>query len=105
MKGFVCKIGRPTKGGSLPASEEQSSSRTITLRKVHEAKQRPRDAAPSFNGESNGAISPGNLPAFLRDTIEEPVSSESVASRSEEHTSELQSPYDLVCRLLLEKKK
>src|SRR6266516_1807038 len=26
-------------------------------------------------------------------------------SRSEEHTSELQSPYDLVCRLQLEKKK
>src|SRR5207248_4280288 len=28
-----------------------------------------------------------------------------LARRSEEHTSELQSPYDLVCRLLLEKKK
>src|SRR5437867_9165000 len=28
-----------------------------------------------------------------------------LAHRSEEHTSELQSPYDLVCRLLLEKKK
>src|SRR5207248_11191641 len=28
-----------------------------------------------------------------------------VRDRSEEHTSELQSPYDLVCRLLLEKKK
>src|SRR5699024_11786425 len=27
------------------------------------------------------------------------------ASRSEEHTSELQSRFDLVCRLLLEKKK
>src|SRR5438034_8422847 len=27
------------------------------------------------------------------------------AARSEEHTSELQSPSDLVCRLLLEKKK
>src|SRR5437867_8602106 len=27
------------------------------------------------------------------------------AKRSEEHTSELQSPYELVCRLLLEKKK
>src|SRR5207248_11802940 len=26
-----------------------------------------------------------------------------IAIRSEEHTSELQSPYDLVCRLLLEK--
>src|SRR5438094_6790936 len=30
---------------------------------------------------------------------------EEVEERSEEHTSELQSPYDLVCRLLLEKKK
>src|SRR5438094_4430854 len=29
---------------------------------------------------------------------------EMLAARSEEHTSELQSPYDLVCRLLLEKK-
>src|SRR5690348_18039337 len=29
----------------------------------------------------------------------------SVAARSEEHTSELQSPVHLVCRLLLEKKK
>src|SRR2546426_7352818 len=29
----------------------------------------------------------------------------SVAQRSEEHTSELQSPCNLVCRLLLEKKK
>src|SRR5574340_1637949 len=28
-----------------------------------------------------------------------------VSQRSEEHTSELQSPKDLVCRLLLEKKK
>src|SRR5437867_7990797 len=31
--------------------------------------------------------------------------SQSAGARSEEHTSELQSPYDLVCRLLLEKKK
>src|SRR5207248_11005209 len=33
------------------------------------------------------------------------VTAGSDQSRSEEHTSELQSPYDLVCRLLLEKKK
>src|SRR5207248_9853516 len=32
-------------------------------------------------------------------------SSSERSNRSEEHTSELQSPYDLVCRLLLEKKK
>src|SRR5207248_5994520 len=33
-----------------------------------------------------------------------PTRLDSTALRSEEHTSELQSPYDLVCRLLLEKK-
>src|SRR5207248_7382509 len=33
-----------------------------------------------------------------------PIRYDSGMTRSEEHTSELQSPYDLVCRLLLEKK-
>src|SRR5437773_5036556 len=33
------------------------------------------------------------------------ISLNTVKSRSEEHTSELQSHHDLVCRLLLEKKK
>src|SRR5437867_9315406 len=33
-----------------------------------------------------------------------PKTRKNAAGRSEEHTSELQSPYDLVCRLLLEKK-
>src|SRR5256885_10792098 len=37
--------------------------------------------------------------------FEEPVSSDDLVGRSEEHTSELQSPCNLVCRLLLEKKK
>src|SRR5437762_10593974 len=36
---------------------------------------------------------------------EEPASAGTDGSRSEEHTSELQSPMYLVCRLLLEKKK
>src|SRR5699024_11791849 len=35
----------------------------------------------------------------------EEVHGASVKARSEEHTSELQSRFDLVCRLLLEKKK
>src|SRR5207249_8295840 len=34
-----------------------------------------------------------------------PLIPETSAMRSEEHTSELQSRFDLVCRLLLEKKK
>src|SRR5256885_8218976 len=33
------------------------------------------------------------------------LASRAIARRSEEHTSELQSPCNLVCRLLLEKKK
>src|SRR5207248_7286090 len=33
-----------------------------------------------------------------------PQTSSADETRSEEHTSELQSPYDIVCRLLLEKK-
>src|SRR5207248_9485829 len=40
-------------------------------------------------------------PASLKTEWEEQIQ----RFRSEEHTSELQSPYDLVCRLLLEKKK
>src|SRR2546426_8683622 len=47
--------------------------------------------------------------SFKRRTPRSPSACGSVvlcpASRSEEHTSELQSPCNLVCRLLLEKKK
>src|SRR5438094_4827080 len=45
---------------------------------------------------------PKIVPAVIG-CIETPISE--LTHRSEEHTSELQSPYDLVCRLLLEKKK
>src|SRR5437867_12340704 len=40
----------------------------------------------------------------ILNTITLRTSDRRVIVRSEEHTSELQSPYDLVCRLLLEKK-
>src|SRR5258708_27217437 len=47
-------------------------------------------------------IQAANLPiAFVTSEISGP----SMGKRSEEHTSELQSPDHLVCRLLLEKKK
>src|SRR6266487_5282236 len=50
--------------------------------------QRPPAVAVSARGQGAGAV---------RDVVE--------VERSEEHTSELQSPVHLVCRLLLEKKK
>src|SRR5690349_23988087 len=43
----------------------------------------------------------GYLPVLVRNGFSGPI----YATRSEEHTSELQSRRDLVCRLLLEKKK
>src|SRR5574337_1544648 len=47
--------------------------------------------------------SSAGTPPFRR-TAPRPASSPRVYGRSEEHTSELQSPLNLVCRLLLEKK-
>src|SRR5437867_10189493 len=44
------------------------------------------------------------LADLARDDAGEREIGKPYAERSEEHTSELQSPYDLVCRLLLEKK-
>src|SRR2546426_2547891 len=51
-----------------------------------------------------GAMIQFQLRRFIEDTILERGYS-LVYTRSEEHTSELQSPCNLVCRLLLEKKK
>src|SRR5207248_8628184 len=54
-------------------------------------------AEPGFERwDGNGAVGYLTLAA---------ICDAQLAERSEEHTSELQSPYDLVCRLLLEKKK
>src|SRR5437868_8242980 len=54
-------------------------------------------------GEREGACEhPGARAAATRHAAETPPTR---APRSEEHTSELQSRFDLVCRLLLEKKK
>src|SRR5699024_12387905 len=43
--------------------------------------------------------------AIRRSAFRRPIAQDWRRSRSEEHTSELQSRFDLVCRLLLEKKK
>src|SRR5688572_32355990 len=57
----------------------------------------PRGGARSrFQGVAGSAKRPGRNPG---------QSEEPLAGRSEEHTSELQSQSNLVCRLLLEKKK
>src|SRR5438874_5987078 len=56
---------------------------------------------PAFSSASAGTLSPKRLIGPRNKTTSDGGSDE----RSEEHTSELQSRRDLVCRLLLEKKK
>src|SRR5437867_7040095 len=56
-----------------------------------------------FRSKAKGARGP--LTGIWRSAYSYISSSRGDVGRSEEHTSELQSPYDLVCRLLLEKKK
>src|SRR5437867_5020680 len=66
-----------------------------------------RSPTPIEGPAERGTYSPSLDPlrTFLR--VEHPTTGTGayIRTRSEEHTSELQSPYDLVCRLLLEKKK
>src|SRR5207248_6164952 len=62
-----------------------------------------RATRTSISGSSRRICTPSADPARPRPSMSLEV--RRTDERSEEHTSELQSPYDLVCRLLLEKKK
>src|SRR5256885_11154552 len=57
--------------------------------------------------QPHAVSSPGTIPPSLKSHIApaSPLIGSKPVDRSEEHTSELQSPCNLVCRLLLEKKK
>src|SRR5207248_11340253 len=75
------------------AVHEQIDPRTVGQARWDQAPQATRPGAPSSLGPDAGG------------DRHRPPRHRAEAARSEEHTSELQSPYDLVCRLLLEKKK
>src|SRR5256885_12466919 len=66
-----------------------SASRPRLARSCRRSAKPPELPRPSMGGGSTAMTVP----------------SDRLAKRSEEHTSELQSPCNLVCRLLLEKKK
>src|SRR2546426_5306880 len=60
----------------------------------------------SFALNPDNMLNWGLIKDFAQDGIHaQHVWGTAIAKRSEEHTSELQSPCNLVCRLLLEKKK
>src|SRR5437867_7241930 len=87
-----------------------ASERTRTGRHTHSGKPQ-RSIKKKISNESMKLRRPRRRERQLKNLCErgehkirKPVNGLG-AERSEEHTSELQSPYDLVCRLLLEKKK
>src|SRR2546430_15827141 len=82
---------RPRSAGGVPAGAERGRARDarhdLSLRLDGEQSPENRDAAHETDGAVDG------------------IDDQPGACRSEEHTSELQSQSNLVCRLLLEKKK
>src|SRR5205807_4721054 len=64
-----------------------------------------RSSRPVRGAEEEADTKSGDEPKKKGDALEAYCINLNKKARSEEHTSELQSPCNLVCRLLLEKKK
>src|SRR5690348_18079554 len=79
---------------------------TLFRSEMKEKKARVEDALHATRAAVEEGIVPGGGVALLRclNAIEGVKGANEDEQRSEEHTSELQSPVHLVCRLLLEKK-
>src|SRR5438094_1809458 len=84
----------------LPHDLELSKSLERLGRTLAEKTERERQTATESAPQPKPPAKVVQLPLWP-----EPARGVPNDARSEEHTSELQSPYDLVCRLLLEKKK
>src|SRR5437868_294588 len=111
---------RPTSGGALVATDagqgraavQSLKKRGADFIKVHS--KLPRDVyfAIADEAKKQGLPFAGHVPESVSALEASDAGQRSIEhltglwiSRSEEHTSELQSRFDLVCRLLLEKKK
>src|SRR5690349_22553735 len=90
-------LRRPPRSTLFPYTTLFRSGRTETLRQFPESLGPPAPLAH--------AGAPGTVHISSADCDGNMVSATISQGRSEEHTSELQSRRDLVCRLLLEKKK
>src|SRR5207249_2808860 len=94
------------KGSLLPKYRKAPTSRRSAPKKRRERPSSRKGSMTSFYPKRQS--SPQSKPSYhWRIHLEFPPNRyyEIHEKRSEEHTSELQSRFDLVCRLLLEKKK
>src|SRR5256885_8269041 len=87
---FFLMIRRPPRSTLFPYT---------TLFRSEYAKKRPKSWSLYFYDIDGNKLEATAWP------VEDGIPAERRVKRSEEHTSELQSPCNLVCRLLLEKKK
>src|SRR5207249_8426607 len=78
----------PARYVSAPTARQKATSRAVA------SSAGPPSSTPSSEARTTGVTTPSAS-----------ASHRLLGVRSEEHTSELQSRFDLVCRLLLEKKK
>src|SRR2546426_5481779 len=96
---FFLMIRRPPRSTLFPYTTLfRSTARTQPVTSTGISRPTTSEAAPMSHGE---AASPSRCMSIVVTAKPRARSS----ARSEEHTSELQSPCNLVCRLLLEKKK
>src|SRR5690348_17883228 len=96
MSPYIRRHRRPSSFNRPATTEIYTLSHTTLFRSLGQAMRRivGKLAGKGLAEGANGIVNDG---AARRRTI--------IHDRSEEHTSELQSPVHLVCRLLLEKKK
>src|SRR5438876_1741453 len=103
-RSIACKLGSPITTPSPPPPVTRAHARHRTRAPPagsgHSATGFQRASPRPPSAQTQSAVLLGILPRCLCATV-----SSTQRNRSEEHTSELQSPVHLVCRLLLEKKK
>src|SRR5256885_7541535 len=100
-------IRRPPRSPLFPYTTLFRSVRLAELQTVGRIELRSRHHPAEAGQQAGNAIHEQQYRADVDacETRRFRIASYGVDSRSEEHTSELQSPCNLVCRLLLEKKK
>src|SRR5438034_6464087 len=89
----------------MPANSLASNPSRLNLRSKSHSSWERTPARCHCERKSSNSTAPSKFSSDSGSGCAAEVSSEVTECRSEEHTSELQSHSDLVCRLLLEKKK
>src|SRR5690348_18215336 len=77
--------------------------RAAEVRREKVGQQRQHKQRAAVHEQRAQELRIGAIAGQRREMMHEPAKTAGAGSRSEEHTSELQSPVHLVCRLLLEK--